>query len=905
MAEAISGGFWKAGKRGRRQSCLAALALCGGMLWPQSQAAPAGILEIREGNTRLRVGDKLQLHAIGSASTASLTGLAWLSSAPTIVSVGPEGLATALAPGSALISVSGGGSSDMVVLAVQPSTPVSLPALPAAPALTHSWLPAALRERPASPPPSEAASARVLAERWIELWLPELPYDRNTVNEVGRYSISSVEDPNYYESVDISARRPVRVQRRSFPERAPFTPPAEAAAQGAATKDGQAGYVMVVYRIFLKAPADRPLVIGKSYRISIDGAVLPAATGPGPARPGSLSVTYTGKDAKELIHANQEALPPVGPKLAYLSLWLGVDGIGNKGWIDFAGELPSWTGNFSVVPEAGGAAVWTGPIARTTNAAEDYYSGSEVYVLDFSAFSKAGRYRISVPGVGLSYPFAIGAEGFNFVAYTVLRGMMHLRDGNHGLNAPEVTRWNRPPAHLDDAIEQSTGLKIDLAGGHMDAGDREKIPLNMALASSYYLVASRLFPEKVEALGESLQIPESGNGIPDYLDEAFYELDELYRMVANTHGEGAMTAWIKPAKGNFEKGIPLEGQSGRIWYDGQYGHFKSATLAVAGALAMAATDPLVIKYSKARHPDRAGNYLKAAVLAWTAYATHEYDNSWWYDDVALNGGAWRLGKHPYSSQLIFAAANLYEATGSQDYLEHLKAEWPSNPMDLVLYGSDAFGLPLQDYLSVALSTRSELPQALKDEARKFVFKVVDSMNALPRGSPVFGVIYQAAVEGAVGWLFSGQRTGFPNLVAWGLTKNEALGNSYRDRVVAVWNYLLGANPLSKSHISGLGDPQNRVRWLVNEIWDYQWRAQAGGGKGWLEAPPGLVVGDIQHGDFPGWFDSAYNAPRTKRMEPSLGATPLFHRHVDGWLVINEASSHTAAAMAAIALPFAK
>jgi hypothetical protein len=71
MAEAISGGFWKAGKRGRRQSCLAALALCGGMLWPQSQAAPAGILEIREGNTRLRVGDKLQLHAIGSASTAS------------------------------------------------------------------------------------------------------------------------------------------------------------------------------------------------------------------------------------------------------------------------------------------------------------------------------------------------------------------------------------------------------------------------------------------------------------------------------------------------------------------------------------------------------------------------------------------------------------------------------------------------------------------------------------------------------------------------------------------------------------------------------------------------------------------------------------------------------------------
>ncbi|MEI6873538.1 MAG: hypothetical protein WCL50_00250, partial [Spirochaetota bacterium] len=92
--------------------------------------------------------------------------------------------------------------------------------------------------------------------------------------------------------------------------------------------------------------------------------------------------------------------------------------------------------------------------------------------------------------------------------------------------------------------------------------------------------------------------------------------------------------------------------------------------------------------------------------------------------------------------------------------------------------------------------------------------------------------------------------------------------------------------------------------LVNEIWDYQWRRGAAGGSGWLEPPPGLVEGDLQHGDYNAWFDSPYNAARTKRMEPSLAAIPLLHRHVDGWVVTNEASSHTAAAMAAIALPFA-
>ncbi|MEI6877182.1 MAG: glycoside hydrolase family 9 protein, partial [Spirochaetota bacterium] len=566
---------------------------------------------------------------------------------------------------------------------------------------------------------------------------------------------------------------------------------------GQSAADKQAGYIVVVYRIFLKVPADRPLRPGRTYTLSIDPAVLPGAAGLPPIS--SLSAAYSGADAKELIHANQEAWPPVGPKVAYLSAWLGVDGIGNRGWIDFPGELPAWDGSFSLVGETGDSPVFTARIDRSKNGAEDYYAGSETWLLDFSAFTTPGRYRLRVPGVGYSHPFSVGAEGFDFVVHTVMRGMMQLRDGDHGLDAREVTRWNRPPAHLDDAIEESTGAQIDLEGGHMDAGDREKIPLNMALASSYYLVASRLFPDRVKALGETLQIPESGNGIPDYLDELFYELDSLYKMVANTHGDGAMTAWIKPAKGNFEKGLPLEGATGRLWSDGRYGRLKSATLAVAGALAMAATDPLVKAYSVAPHPDRAAAYLRAAELAWSAYSTHEYDNSYWYDDSALNAGAWRLGKHPYSSELIFAAANLLEATGRPTFLDHLQAEWPAGPLDLVLYKSDPFGLPLQDYLSVALGTQGSLPAAMKRQAREWITQVTDAMDALPRGGPVYGIVFQGAVEGAVGWFFSGVRTGFPNLVAWGLTGDL----KYRDRLVACWNYLLGANPLSLSHISGL------------------------------------------------------------------------------------------------------
>ena len=263
--------------------------------------------------------------------------------------------------------------------------------------------------------------------------------------------------------------------------------------------------------------------------------------------------------------------------------------------------------------------------------------------------------------------------------------------------------------------------------------------------------------------------------------------------------------------------------------------------------------------------------------------------------------------------MIFAAANLFEATGDAAFIDRIRAEWPEKPLDLVLYGSDPRGLPLQNYLSVALSKRPEMPQDLRRQAAAWVFQVVDGMNRLPNGAPVFGIVFQGAVDGGVGWFFSGLRTGFPNLVAWGLARraveetamDAAAPARYRDRLVSCWNYLLGANPLSKSHITGLGDPETRVRWPVNELWDYQWRQYVRTGAGWMEPPPGLVVGDLQHGDFGSWFNSSYNAARTKSMEPTLKRIPLFYRHTDGWNVTNEASSHTAAMMAAIALPFAR
>ena len=844
---------------------------------------PVTALEISDGNRKMFVGDSYQLHVLSAPAYSVLTALQWNSTDSQVVSVGQGGSVTALQLGSAIITVSDGLHSDQVVVTSLPKTTSSLDPLPVKTFPAHAWKIADLLEKNAVAPNGDDPGLRILSERWLELNLTERPFDALTVDDLSRFVITSSDDPAYINPVN-----PVRIQHRYFPERAPFTPSPAAVAGGQSVSDGQSGYIVVVYRIFLKAPLDCPLKKGCTYTVSANTTTVPGLT--------ALTAKYDGRDSREVIHVNQEAYPSSGPKVASLSAWLGVDGIGNRGWIDFSSqEHPGMDGHFYVVDAASGAIAYTGNIIRTANTDEELYSGSQVWLLDFSGCTASGRFRLAIPGVGESYPFSLGAKAFSPVIYTTIRALTHSRDGNHGLDAAEVTHWNRPAAHLDDAIEESTGQHVDLTGGHMDAGDREKIPVNMAMAVSYLVSASRLFPNQVEALGETLQIPESGNGIPDYLDELFWETDALYKMVANTHQGGAMTAWIKPAWDGFEKGQPPEGATGRIWFDQRYGRLKYATLSVAGALAMASNDPLVRKYD----PVRADVYLKAAEAVWSTYAIHEYDNAWWSGDNATN--ALSLGKHPWSSEVIFAAANLYEATGQATYLQHLQAEWPANPFELVLYGMDAGGLPLQDYLAVALSSQSGMPSALKDQARAWIIQVADFMNTQPHGQPVFGVLFQEAVNSAVGWYFSGLRTGWPNLVAWGVSGDT----QYRDHVTDTWNYLLWTNPLSKSHITGLGDPDFRVRWVVNELWDYAWRQQVSGLPGWVEPPPGLVMGDLQNTEYNYWFDSAWNAPRTTRMEPNRAGIPLFYRHVDGWVVYNEASSTTAATMAAIALPFAR
>jgi MYXO-CTERM domain-containing protein len=713
---------------------------------------------------------------------------------------------------------------------------------------------AGLKERPMTAPAAQVSKARAVNSRWIELYLPEKEYNAVTVKELARYTITSPDDASFAGGI-----KPIVVQNRHWPESAPY----------ADYKVSDTGEIRVAYRVFLKVPAANTLKIGKNYALAVDGGV-------GAGIGGQYTFNYSSTAPNESIHVNQVAYASTGPKIAYMSGWTG------EGTISFEGAT-----TFKIINVSTGATAFQGNVNLDVDAATEVWSKSNVYSMDFSAFTTEGTYRVFVPNVGASYPFKISSKAFNDIGYTVVRGLTMQRDGNHGLNSSLVTQWFRPASHLDDAVVESNGLKVNLVGGHMDAGDRGKYFHNVADVSASLLAAAILFPNQIVALGESLQLPESANGIPDYLDETIYELDLLYKSVWNTPKDGTLPFYLRPqnpdGKGGYELGIPLEGKTNRKFYDVTMGPNRSETLYAAGALALAYNTPLLQQYA----PAKCQQYLAAAKKAFNGFTAHNSDASYftdqgWYD-------VWTTGPQSWADEMLVAAVNLHEATGDAKYIPWITGSMPANLNTTKRWGWQLSGPWLIAFLSIHKATKPGLEQALPGIHAKALQAIINwgdatMMNgAVPYAAP-FGAPLMSQAKTNVGWYFSGEQVAFPAMMAYGVTGDV----KYKNTLIKTWSWLLGTNPLSRTFYTGMGDPQRSPRWIAHEIGHFQYmKHKSGVAGGWSEIPPGLPAADIQSGDYDAYMDSAWNMARKSKKYPAQASYAPLYRYHDSWTVKNE------------------
>ena len=363
----------------------------------------------------------------------------------------------------------------------------------------------------------------------------------------------------------------------------------------------------------------------------------------------------------EAIQVNQLGYLPAGRKIAYVSAWMG----------DLGGAHFTEGADFRLVERASEKVAFAGKLALRKKASEpdsgqpneQNHRRADLYECDFTAYEGTGSFVLSIDGIGSSFPFEIGADVYRQAYITAARGMYHQRCGTE-LKEP-FTAWARPLCHHPSleplrqtdhrymdapfsdgptkgvAFKETGELHQDVWGGWHDAGDWDREDNHIDIPSRL-LIAYELTPDHY---GDGdLNIPESGNGIPDLIDEAQWGVD-YFRRVQRPDGGVSV--------GMFESSSPRDGQTS--W-----------------------TDTLT-KYCYAEDP--VATYRYAAAAAHLARALRPYGDTWKpYADSALLAWKWAAtnlhegDEAKVRDDRLHAAAALYRLTGDIAYQKSFESD---------------------------------------------------------------------------------------------------------------------------------------------------------------------------------------------------------------------------------------
>lgn len=315
--------------------------------------------------------------------------------------------------------------------------------------------------------------------------------------------------------------------------------------------------------------------------------------------------------------------------------------------------------------------VFSGPVVAWNGGATHAQSGDKAWWFDFSAFTTPGTYQLRDQALNTySYPFRIGEDVYNDALYHAQRVFYYQRCGC-AKSAPHAgPYYTDTPCHvgaLQDANCRAVSNPVqaterDLTGGWHDAGDYNKYT-NFTYVPVHFLLDA--YEQAPAAFGDANNIPESGNGTPDILDEVKYELDWLLKM-QNADGSAIM----KLSTLGFNGGSPPSSHGDQRYYSASA---SSATRTVCSQFAHAAivfrqlSDPLMQDYGD--------TLLVHAELAWQwLTANTAYSN---YNNETFSSANPEVSSTEQAARKFVAAVYLYAATGNATYRNYVDANYTS------------------------------------------------------------------------------------------------------------------------------------------------------------------------------------------------------------------------------------
>jgi hypothetical protein len=559
------------------------------------------------------------------------------------------------------------------------------------------------------------------------------------------------------------------------------------------------------------------------------------------------------------IHVNQAGYIPGESKKAMIGYYLGS-----------LGELKV-AGDFKLLDAKTGKETFAGKLSPRADKGFTFPCYQQVLEADFSAFKTPGEYRLQVAGLGASWPFWIDDGVAAAMARAHALGLYHQRCG--AANDLPFTRFTHRPCHTAPAevpespeaptqqlIAQSTADytnttrhtarqlkdaasslypfvrqgKVDVSGGHHDAGDYSKYTINSAGMIHYLMIAVDAFPG-ISAL-DNLGLPESGDRIPDVLQIAKWEADFLAKMQDE---DGAFYFLVYPKERRYENTVtPDKGDPQVVWPKN-----TAATAGAVAALAQCASSPSFKKH----FPKEAAVYLQKAKKGWSfleqAITKHGKDGA--YQKLTHYGHQFL-----HDDELAWAACEMFLATGDRAIHRRLTEWFNPNDANTRLWGwlrlCGSYGCAIRSYALAPKSGRMKADQLdlafLKRCENELTAAAEDHWRRAQESA--YGTSFPTETKRVrtAGWYFSSEAA-FDIAAASQLdypSANDPRAR-FREAILSNLNYELGCNPVNISYTTGLG-----WKWQHEIVHQYAMNDRR-------QLPPsGIPVGNIQGGFM--WLD---------------------------------------------------
>jgi hypothetical protein len=513
-----------------------------------------------------------------------------------------------------------------------------------------------------------------------------------------------------------------------------------------------------------------------------------------------------------------------------------------------------FTTSFNVLNTSTGKIVYSGNATLWNQGKIHSQSGDIAWWFDFSSVSKPGRYIVSSQSGEKSFPFEIAEDVYRNVLIAATRMYFYQRSGFTKRLPYADARWQDDAAFLgaqqdtearfiDD--KENPTLARDMRGGWFDAGDTNKY-VTFAADPVHQLLHA--YSQNPVVWTDNFNIPESGNGIPDLIDELRFELDWLQRM---QDSDGGTFIKLGTTDHNYAERPSLDKRP-RF-----YGRkCSSATIAVASMFSHAA---LVLD----RFPQLA-NYAdglgQKALRAWQWFESHPIETN--CDNQKIQSGDADRTAQEQIGEAVAAAVYLFALTENPKYTNYIK-EHLSQTQPFLNNVWSSYRVTQGDALlfyAQLPSSDAALRELITNRFKELVRTNVSAYGNASKLDPYQSYMPDEQYHWGSNFVKANYGNTNYDVVLYNISPNK--DDQYRVRALNSLHYFHGVNPLGIVYLTNMYD--YGAEYTANEMW-HEWF-----GKGIysnaLTSPNGPAPGYVTGGP-----NKSYTGSAPLRQQPPMKA----------------------------------